>query len=199
MGLGIWRYYVRRYIRTPLVRAGESLLCGVGLHAWDKKRTYCVRFWCHLFPRIERVCSEPELGCEHDIQPVNEHWGRCVKCEEDDFPISDLAAYGAADCVMCQDTRSVAVFVEDRPNALASGLCPKCRGHQWGQPDDDGVRTCAHPECGVSIQDDEDGTGWHANPKDEGKLGYGWIATTVKPIPPCHGGRAPQKKFMLWG
>lgn len=79
--------------------------------------------------------------CQHDdIQPIqgNEDWGRCVKCEEDGFPITDRAAYGETKCSACHDTGLVPVNVDGQTvtrkdgttyvlaGALADARCQHC-------------------------------------------------------------------------
>ena len=33
-----------------------------------------------------------DIDCEHDVQPIDEHWGRCTKCGGDGFPLTWEAA-----------------------------------------------------------------------------------------------------------
>lgn len=69
-----------------------------------------------------------EVECEHDVQPVNmgADWGRCTKCGEHGFPMTERAAYGEVQCRTCHDTGLVPMTNPTRPGAFADGPCPDC-------------------------------------------------------------------------
>jgi hypothetical protein len=69
-------------------------------------------------------------GCDHDVQPTeNPDWGKCAKCGEADFPMTERAAWGAFECEACHDTGIVAVHDEAHPSAFADARCPACPRH----------------------------------------------------------------------
>lgn len=70
--------------------------------------------------------------CDHDVQPLPDdaNWGRCTKCGDGGFPLTDAAAYGETTCNVCHDTGLTPVAVE---GALADGPCPNgCGGERIG-------------------------------------------------------------------
>lgn len=82
-------------------------------------------WWWVLWNEPIRI-ELPEPTCEHDVQPEhdNSEWGRCAKCGEGGFPLTERAAWGNFQCPICHDTGMVAVTVDSRPEALADAPCP---------------------------------------------------------------------------
>lgn len=62
-------------------------------------------------------------ACAHDVQPVpgDEDWGRCVRCDEDGFPLTDRAAYGDVACGACKDTGLVPVCLDGQVGTRKDG------------------------------------------------------------------------------
>lgn len=95
---------------------------------WLRWRWSRLRSWCwHLFhERRPLPALEPE--CEHEVVPTdNPDWGRCLRCGDSTFPMTERAAYGDFTCRTCHDTGLVPV--EAGP-AFADGPCPRCQGEQ---------------------------------------------------------------------
>lgn len=62
--------------------------------------------------------------CAHDIQPTeNPDWGRCSKCGDASFPMTERAAYGEVACATCMDTGLVPAQSE---HGFADRGCPDC-------------------------------------------------------------------------
>lgn len=96
----------------------------------------------HTFLENSGPTAVEELDvCEHEVKPVpgSEDWGRCVKCGDDGFPLTGMAAYGDVRCETCKDTGVVPVFVpegtiihskkfgpHDASKAFLDGRCPDC-------------------------------------------------------------------------
>lgn len=62
-------------------------------------------------------------SCEHDVRPDEDKpgFGRCCECGEEDFPLTDEAAYGAVKCSACKDTGLVSVSLDGKPGVRADG------------------------------------------------------------------------------
>lgn len=74
--------------------------------------------------RVEELL-EPTT-CDHDVQPVpgDEDWGRCVRCREEGFPLTDRAAYGDVTCRTCKDTGVVPCLFEEPGQLFGDRACP---------------------------------------------------------------------------
>lgn len=75
-----------------------------------------------------------EPTCDHDVQPVpgDEDWGRCVRCREEGFPLTERSAYGDVKCRTCKDTGLVPCLFEKPGQLFGDRACP-AEGCQAGR------------------------------------------------------------------